>query len=96
MRTLNAIVGTAAALLAAFNPHFPEGRTIGSQPVGHNHIGITIAAQRFENKFPRGLPVTASANIALKNLALMGNRSLEIMSFTIDLHKNLIKMPLPI
>ena len=93
---LHAIVGPATSFLLVADTEFPQGRAVGAQPVGDDHLGRTMPPPGSPDELQCRLLVTCLRHEALEDLAFMIYGSPQVVLFAIDLYEHLVQVPTPI
>lgn len=94
MRILSTIVQPSTTL-ALFECSYSLDRgAIGRQSIGHERFDLAMPSQRFPEEFQCSLLIAALGDEAFKDLALVVNCAPEVVFDAIDLHEDLIEMPL--
>jgi hypothetical protein len=93
VRILRAIFRPTTGFLPIADVEFRQGGTIGREAVGQDLISATIPPQGFLQEFQRGLLVARFRYEALERFTFVADGQSEIVPFTLDLHKTLVKVP---
>ena len=95
VRIFCTIVGPAAGFLKIDDAEVLEGRTIGAEAIRHHFLGVTVPLQRFLQEFQCGFLVARLRHKAFEPLALVVDGPPKIVLPTVDLHEDLVKVPVP-
>ena len=93
---LSSVVFPAAGFLPGRVADVLHCRAVGPEFVGNQEMRTAEAFHSFPEKFQRCFAIPALCDIAFQNPALVIHGTLKVMRLSIDLHKNLIQMPLPV
>ena len=96
MRVLSSVVYPAAYFLPVSISYDHHRCAVGTQFVRYCNFRLAIALHWFSYEFQSGATITPFAYVALQNFTSMIYRTPKVVPFTVDLHENLIKVPLPI
>ena len=94
VRILRAIIFPMASVLPTEVASLFHGGTVRRQLVRRDDIGLTVALQQLSEEFQCGLAVSALGDIAIQHFALMIYRAPQVVDLAVDLHEDLIQMPL--
>lgn len=95
VRILNAVVEPTPAGLQIDATQITQSCLVGSKTVGHKNIRLAVPSHQFSEHFQCRTLVSSLGDNAFQHLALLINRTPEIVPLAIDLHEYLIDMPLP-
>lgn len=70
-------------------------RTVGPEPIGHDHFGTTVLAHCFSWKFQRCLLVAPLRAEALQYFDFVIDGPPKVVAFSVHLHKHLVQVPPP-
>ena len=93
VRVLSAVVRPTASFPPAADTEIPQDSAIGPKPVGHHRVGRTMPLQCFPHKFQSAVIVSGPGDEAFQNLALMIDRTPEVVALPNCLHEHLVQMP---
>ena len=96
MRILGPVVGMAANLPPLLVTQFAHRSWIGLQAVGNDGFRSTMPLQRLLEEPQSGRFIAFPGDIAFEHLALVIDRAPQVMHLTVDLHINLVDVPLPV
>jgi hypothetical protein len=96
VRILSPVVLPAARLLLGRIANDLHRCAIGTKFIRHDHFWIATAFHRFSYEFQRCFTIPAPCDVALQLLTFVINGPPKVMCNSINLHKNLIQMPLPV
>jgi len=83
-------------VLTARVPDFLHHCAVGAQLVGSDLLRPTIAFHQFSEGFQSRFTIATLGDNGLKFFVLVIDRAPRVMGFPIDLHENLVEMPLPV
>lgn len=86
----------AAGFLPPVHPQLTERRAVRPELVRDDGFRLALALHRFPQEPQRRLAIPRLQDIGLERLALVINRSSEIMRLAADLHEHLVQMPSPL
>ena len=94
MRDFGPIVRSAAGHAAVRLAELPQGRPVGAQPVGHDHLGHgALPLAEFAQQFQRRFPITSRLDYQLEHLALVVDGAPDIVDPALDSDEDLVQMP---
>ena len=96
MRAFCSVVQVATDLLAVLVSDLCHGGAIRTKPVSDRHSRSAGSFHRFLQKRKCGLPVAGFGDVSFQHLALVIDSAPEIMLHAINLHEDLIQVPLPL
>ena len=96
MRVFSSVIDPAVCFLADSISYDHHHWAVRTQFVRYCNSKLAIALHWFIYEFQSGVAITSFAYVAFQNFTFMIYRMPKIVPFTLDLHENLIKVPLPI
>jgi len=93
---LTSIVQPATCFLFIGNADGLHRRTVRPQLVRHNYMWLPVPFHRFPEEFQCRILITAVGHERFQNFTFVIYRPPKIVSFSIDLHKHFVHVPLPI
>jgi hypothetical protein len=96
MRILSSVVYPATCFLPVSISYDHHRCAVGTQFVRYYNFRLAIALHWFSYEFQRGLAISTLTYVTFQNFTFVIYSTLKVVPFTIDLHKHLIKVPLPI
>ena len=93
---LDPVVGPAADLLLLGVAQLVHCRTVGSQTVGGDLLGRTVALKRLLHEGQSGFLVAGPGDVTLEDLAFLIDRAPQVDHLAIQLHVHLVKVPAPL
>ena len=96
MRILGAIVEPAASFLTAGIANDLRGGAIGPQFVGHDNLRLAVTLHGIPEEFQRCFAIPALCDIAFQHFTFVINSTPQVVRLAVDLHENLIQVPLPV
>ncbi len=95
VRILNAVVEPPARPLFFKRAHFSERCLVGSEAICVYFFSLAVPLHKFLEKFQCCSFVSALRNNRFQHLSFVIDGALEVVTFAIHLHKNLVHVPLP-
>ena len=96
MAVLRPIIQMATDLLAVFVSDLFHCGAIGPKSVGNDGFWSPVSFHRFFQKDKRRLLVPGLGDVALQDFSFMIDGSPQVVLDAIDLHEDLIEVPLPL
>lgn len=95
VRVLGSVVESAAGFLPISCPDRPQRCTVGPKSICDDDLGLPVLSHCFLEEFQCGFLVTRLGDKASQHLSFVIDGSPKVMPLTVDLHENLVEMPLP-
>ena len=96
MRILSSVVYPATCFLPASISYDHHRGAVRTQFVRYYNFRLAIALHRFSYELQRGFTISALTYITFQNFTFVIDSTSQVVTFTVDLHEDLIKVPLPI
>lgn len=93
VRILCSIVQPTTGFLPSRSADLIECCAVGTQPVGHDHFGLSVLTHCFSEEFQRGFLVAALGNIAFQHLTLVINSTPEVVPLAADFDEDFVQVP---
>ena len=94
-QVFNSVVEPTAACLQIIAADLPKCGLIGRETIGNQNFWPPISAHQFSKHFQWSTFVSSLRDDALKNLAFVIDCTPQVVAITVDLHEDLVDMPLP-
>jgi len=95
MRVLYAVVEPAPTCLQIAASEFAQRCAVRWEAIGDQDIWLAISSHEFSQHFQCRAFVSSHRDDAFQNLTLVIHGAPEIVTLAIDLHEDLIQVPLP-
>ena len=96
MRILSSVVYPTTCFLPVSISYDHHRCAVGTQLVRYYNFRLAIALHRFSYEFQRCFAISALTHITFQNFTFVIYGTPKVVPFSVDLHKDLIKVPLPI
>ena len=96
VRVLGAIVEPTEGFLSTGIANDLHGGAIGPQFVGHDNLRLDVTPHGFPEEFQRCFAILALRHIAFQQFSFVINCTPKLMRLAVDLHENLVQVPLPV
>ena len=96
VRVLGAIVEPTEGFLSTGIANDLHGGAIGPQFVGHDNLRLAVTLHGIPEEFQRCFAIPALCDIAFQHLTFVIHGAPKIVRLAVDLHENLVQVPLPV
>ena len=96
MRIFGSIVEPAPTFLIGGVADYRHRRSVGPEPIRHDHLGRTIAFHRTPQKLQRSLAIPPFRGKNFQHFPFVINSPPQIMHLPVDTDKHLVQVPAPV
>jgi len=73
-----------------------HGSAIGPQFIGHKNLRLPVSLHGIPDEFQCCFAISALCDIAFQHFSFVIHGTPQVMRLAVDLHENLIQVPLPV